>query len=57
MSRFDINCMVGHWPFRKLRYNKPEDRLKTHMKNDITGGCISSLTCSSYFVCYNENKP
>ena len=54
MSRFDINCMVGHWPFRKLRYNKPEDRLKTHMKNDIT---ISSLTCSSYFVCYNENKP
>lgn len=48
MSRFDINCMIGHWPFRKLRHNKPEDILKTHKLNGITGGCVSSLDSILY---------
>ncbi|HBN84820.1 MAG TPA: hypothetical protein DDZ89_13365 [Clostridiales bacterium] len=48
MSRFDLNCMVGHWPFRKLRHNKPEDILKTHKQNGITGGCVSSLDSILY---------
>lgn len=50
MSRFDINCMIGHWPFRKLGHNKPEDILKVHAQNDITAGCISSLDS----VLYND---
>ena len=48
MNRFDLSCMIGHWPFRKLRHNKPEDILKTHQKNGITGGCISCLDSILY---------
>lgn len=48
MSRFDLNCMIGHWPFRKLRHNTLEEIQKIHGKNGITGGCISSLDSILY---------
>lgn len=48
MSALDLNCMLGRWPFRKLRHSNTEDLLNTHRINRITGGCISSLDSVFY---------
>ncbi|MCL2518133.1 MAG: amidohydrolase family protein [Oscillospiraceae bacterium] len=44
----DANCLVGHWPFRKLYKNTFEKLLTTHKKNDIGYGFVSSIESIFY---------
>lgn len=44
----DVNALLGHWPFRKIRKNTLEDLRKVHRDNHITGGYISSLNSIFY---------
>lgn len=48
MYKTDINCLIGHWPFRKLYKNTLEDLLKIHQINQITSGFVSSLNSIFY---------
>lgn len=48
MSRTDVNCLLGSWPFRKLYKNTLEDLKKVHEKNGITSGYVSSLSSIFY---------
>jgi len=48
MSRLDINCMTGQWPFRKLGHHTLEEVTKTHLQNGITGGFMSSMESVFY---------
>ena len=48
MSRTDVNCLLGSWPFRKLYKNTFEDLKKVHKNNGITSGYVSSLNSIFY---------
>ncbi|NSW91742.1 MAG: hypothetical protein HPY74_13920 [Firmicutes bacterium] len=48
MYKIDINCLLGHWPFRKIRKNSFEDLRKVHEINRIKYGYISSLDSIFY---------
>jgi hypothetical protein len=48
MLRTDINCMLGHWPFRRLYKNTFEDLKKVHMDNNISSGYVSSIDSIFY---------
>jgi predicted TIM-barrel fold metal-dependent hydrolase len=48
MSGADANCLIGHWPFRKLYKNTFEDLKRIHGANDISGGYISSMDSIFY---------
>ncbi len=48
MSTVDVNCLVGHWPFRKLYKNTFEEVQKIHKANGITSGYVSSLDSIFY---------
>lgn len=48
MSKTDVNCLIGHWPFRKIAKNTLEDLKKVHEANGITGGYVSSLNSIFY---------
>lgn len=44
----DINCMIGHWPYRKLYKNTFEDLKIIHNDNNISSGYVSSLDSIFY---------
>ena len=46
--RADINCYVGHWPFRKLRKCTFQDLSEIHKQNGICAGFVSSLNSIFY---------
>ena len=48
MGIIDINCLLGNWPFRKIRKNKFEDLKAVHKRNEIDYGYVSSL--NSIFI-------
>ena len=48
MGKMDVNCLIGHWPFRKLGKNTLPDLFKIHSENGITAGCVSSLNSIFY---------
>lgn len=48
MNRIDINCFLGHWPFRRIRRNSMEELLHIHAENGITHGFVSSLNAVFY---------
>lgn len=48
MNRVDVNCLIGHWPYRKLYKATFDDLLKIHKKNEISYGYISSLNSIFY---------
>ena len=48
MSRIDVNCLLGHWPFRKIAKNTFEDLKKVHEANGISSGYVSSLSSIFY---------
>jgi len=48
MKGFDVNCLLGHWPFRKIRKNTFEDLRSVHAENDISTGLVSSLNSIFY---------
>lgn len=48
MRRTDVNCLIGHWPFRKLYKNTLEDLIKVHEINQISSGYVSSLDSIFY---------
>ena len=43
MDKIDINCYLGHWPYRKLYKNTFRDLIKIHKENGIAFGYVSSL--------------
>jgi len=48
MESIDVNCLVGHWPFRKLYHNTFSDLIKAHSENGIVSGYVSSLNSIFY---------
>jgi predicted TIM-barrel fold metal-dependent hydrolase len=48
MSKADINCFVGSWPFRKLGKSTFKDLKEVHINNGITTGLVSSLNSIFY---------
>jgi len=48
MVKIDVSCMVGHWPFRKIRRKSFEDLRKIHEGNGISSGFVSSLDSIFY---------
>ncbi len=44
----DMNCLVGTWPFRKLRKNTMGDLAAAHRENGIVGGYVASLNSIFY---------
>jgi len=41
--KIDVNCFVGHWPFRRCREHTLEDLKNAHRVAGITKGYVSSL--------------
>jgi predicted TIM-barrel fold metal-dependent hydrolase len=48
MDRVDVNCLLGHWPFRKILRNSFEDLQKVHAQNGIAYGYVSSINSILY---------
>ena len=48
VKAIDINCYIGNWPFRKLRWNTVEDLRRIHAENNIEYGYVSSLNSIFY---------
>jgi len=48
MDVVDVNCLLGHWPFRKIYKDSFEDLKKVHSDNGITGGYVSSINSIFY---------
>ncbi|RKN72415.1 amidohydrolase family protein [Paenibacillus ginsengarvi] len=44
----DVNALLGHWPFRKIRKNTLEHLRGVHRDNGITGGYVASLNSIFY---------
>ena len=42
MKYIDVNCMVGGWPFHRVRNSTFEDLKRMHAKVGIEGGLVSS---------------
>lgn len=48
MEGIDVNCLLGHWPFRKIRKCTFGDLRSVHAENDISTGLVSSLNSIFY---------
>jgi predicted TIM-barrel fold metal-dependent hydrolase len=48
MSGIDVNCLIGHWPFRKLYKNTFEHVQKIHRANNISRAYIASINSIFY---------
>ena len=48
MNTVDANCMIGHWPFRKISSTAFENLKEVHSKNGISYGYVSSLSSIFY---------
>ena len=48
MAGTDVNCLLGHWPFRKLYRNTLEALRQVHAACGIDGGYVSSLESIFY---------
>lgn len=44
----DVNGLLGHWPFRKIRKNTLDDLRRVHRDNGISGGYVASLNSIFY---------
>lgn len=45
---FDCNCLIGHWPFRKIRKRSIEDLREIHKAHRIAGGYVGSMDSIFY---------
>lgn len=48
MPAIDGNCLLGHWPFRKIRKDSFADLKAVHRRHGIDGGIVSSLDAVFY---------
>lgn len=48
MNTVDVNCMIGHWPFRKISSCTFDDLKKVHAANWISYGYVSSINSIFY---------
>jgi len=48
MKKTDVNCLLGHWPFRKIYKNTFEDLKRVHRNNGISYGYVSSINSIFY---------
>ncbi|NLM77614.1 MAG: amidohydrolase family protein [Ruminococcaceae bacterium] len=44
----DVNCLCGHWPFRKVPRHSFADLCQIHQENGISGGFVASLDSIFY---------
>jgi len=51
----DVNAYLGHWPFRRLRYNTPEGLIKLMKKAKIDLAVVSSASSVLYRNCQEGN--
>lgn len=48
MKYLDVNCLIGHYPFRKIRKNTFDDLRSLHASHEIDGGFVASLESVFY---------
>ena len=48
MKITDVNCLLGHWPFRKISKNTFDHLKHVHKENDIAYGYVSSINSIFY---------
>ena len=48
MNGIDCNCLIGHWPFRKLYKSAFSDIQKIHGEHSISSGYIASIDSIFY---------
>ncbi len=48
MMRIDSNAYIGHWAFRRLRYNTGDSILKLMDRAEIDKACVSSASAIMY---------
>lgn len=48
MNGIDVNCLLGHWPFRKIYKNTFDHLKQVHKENDIAYGYVSSINSIFY---------
>lgn len=48
MYAIDVNCLLGHWPFRKIYKNTFDHLKQVHQKNNIKYGYVSSINSIFY---------
>ena len=48
MKKIDVNCLVGNWPFRKIRKITFNDLKSIHEVNNMEYGYVSSLNSIFY---------
>jgi len=56
MGAADVNCLLGHWPFRKILKDSFEDLKKVHSDNNIISGYVSSLNSIFYNDPYEGDR-
>lgn len=44
----DVNALLGHWPFRKIRKHSLQDLKQVHADNHISGGYVASINSIFY---------
>ena len=52
----DVNTYIGHWPFRRLRYNRAEDLVRRMDNKGIDNAIVSSLHGVFYKNAHASNK-
>ena len=53
--RIDANAYLGHWPFRRLRYNDADGLLRLMDKKKIDRAVVSSIGSIFYRNCHEGN--
>jgi predicted TIM-barrel fold metal-dependent hydrolase len=48
VKKIDVNCLLGNWPFRKIRKNSLNDLKNIHEINNMEYGYVSSLNSIFY---------
>ena len=48
MLLYDVNCLVGHWAFARLRHESFPELLKLHHAGGVIGGLVSCLDSIFY---------
>jgi len=48
VKKIDVNCLLGSWPFRKIRKNSFDDLKNIHEGNNMEYGYVSSLNSIFY---------
>lgn len=56
MQGFDINCAIGHFPFRRLPFGTLPELAQMHAAVGIRGGAVSNINSACYRDAHEGNR-